>query len=61
VEKNDLNAKLDLKNDLVYIEKVAREELGMVKIDEITKKYITMDPGDVIKPLEAGSARSAVN
>lgn len=61
VEKNDLNAKLDLKNDLVYIEKVAREELGMVKIDEITKKYITMDPGDVIKPFEAGSARTVPN
>ncbi|MBE6621344.1 MAG: septum formation initiator family protein [Ruminococcaceae bacterium] len=55
-QKNDLDAKLDLKNDLVYIEKVAREELGMVKIDEITKKYITMDPGDVIKPLDLGSA-----
>jgi hypothetical protein len=33
----------------------------MVKIDEITKKYITMDPGDVIKPLEAGSSRTAAN
>ncbi len=60
-EKNDLSAKLDLKNDLVYIEKVAREELGMVKIDEITKKYITMDPGDVITPFEARSAESPAN
>jgi cell division protein FtsB len=49
-EKNDLSAKLDQKNDLVTIEKIAREELGMVKIDEITKKYITMDPGDTITP-----------
>ena len=55
-EKNDLSAKLDQKNDLVYIEKVAREDLGMVKIDEITKKYITMNPSDVITPYEASSS-----
>ncbi len=47
-EENDLNTALDKKNDLAYIEKVAREELGMVKIDEVMKKYITMDPGDII-------------
>ena len=60
-EQNDLNAKLDLKNDLVYIEKVAREELGMVKIDEITKKYITMDPGDVIRPIDQKSIVPVAN
>lgn len=50
VEKKELNAKLDKKHDLSYIEQFAREELGMVKLDEITKKYITMDPGDEIIP-----------
>ena len=45
---NDLNAKLDQKNDLTYIERAAREEYGMVSIDEIEKKYITMDFGDII-------------
>ncbi len=60
-ERDDLSAKLDLKNDLVYIEKVAREELGMVKIDEITKKYITMDPGDVITPMQDRSTPTADN
>lgn len=48
VERDDLTAKLDKKNDLTYIEKIAREELGMVTIDEIIKKYINMDPGDII-------------
>ncbi len=60
-EKNDLSAKLDQKNDLAYIEKVAREELGMVKIDEITKKYITMDPGDVITPYGKNTTTSPAN
>lgn len=45
---NDLNAKLDQKNDLTLIERAAREEYGMVSIDEIEKRYITMDFGDVI-------------
>ncbi len=59
VEKDDLAAKLDQKNDLVYIEKVAKEQLGMVKIDEITKRYITMDPGDVITPYGGTSAKGS--
>lgn len=47
-EAEELNTKLDRKNDLNLIEEIATEKLGMVKIDEITKKYITMDPGDTI-------------
>lgn len=61
VEKDDLTAKLDKKNDLSYIEKVAREELGMVKIDEITKKYITMNPGDVITSFDKNSVSSSAD
>ena len=49
-ETNELTTKLDQKNDLNLIEQIATEKLGMVKIDEITKKYITMDPGDSINP-----------
>ena len=48
VEADELNTKLEWKNDLTLIEKIATEELGMVKIDEIPKKYVTMDPGDSI-------------
>lgn len=51
-EAEELNTQLDDKNDLTVIEKLATEKLGMVKIDEIIKKYITMDPGDVITPLD---------
>lgn len=49
-EAEDLTAKLDMKNDLTLIEKTAREKLGMVTVDEIAKKYITMDPDDIIDP-----------
>ncbi len=49
-EAENLTAKLDMKNDLTLIEKIAKEKLGMVTIDEITKKYITMDSGDTITP-----------
>jgi cell division protein FtsB len=51
-EEEDLTAKLDIKNDLTIIEKIAKEKLGMVTVDEVTKKYITMDPGDTINPGE---------
>ncbi len=51
-EEEDLTAKLDMKNDLTLIEKIAKEKLGMVTVDEVTKKYITMDPGDTINPNE---------
>ncbi|MBQ0102192.1 MAG: hypothetical protein KBT31_05305, partial [Firmicutes bacterium] len=47
-EKNDLNTKLDKKNDLEYIKQVAIVDLGMVSIDEIEKEYIAMDFDDVI-------------
>ena len=61
VEKDDLNAKLDLKHDLSLIEQIAREELGMVKIDEITKKYITMDHNDEIHSFGKTSDPSTSN
>lgn len=59
LEAEDLNTKLEMKNDLTLIEKIATEELGMVKIDEITKKYITMDPGDVITPYHGSESPAA--
>ena len=55
-ERNDLTAKLDRKNDLNYIETVAVEQLGMVKIDEITKRYVTIDPGETITPIRDSAA-----
>lgn len=60
-ETDNLVTKLDRKNDLNLIEQIAKERLGMVGIDEITKKYITMDPGDVINPNEVKTNSPSVN
>ena len=61
IEKDDLTAKLDKKNDLTYIEKVAREDLGMVKIDEIIKNYINIDSDDVITSFDKNSKTSSAD
>lgn len=60
-EKDDLTAKLDRKYDLTYIEEVAKDQLGMVKIDEIIKKYVTMDPDDVITPFGKNTGTSSAD
>ncbi len=54
-DNDNLITKIDNKNDLNMIEKIAREELGMVKIDDIAKKYITMNPDDVISSYGKGT------
>ncbi len=60
-EAENLTTKLDMKNDLTLIEKIAKEKLGMVTVDEIAKKYITMDPGDTITPTDSITANSSAN
>ncbi|MFZ5801538.1 MAG: FtsB family cell division protein [Candidatus Omnitrophota bacterium] len=36
-----------LKNDVHYIEKVIREELGLVKPGEIVYRFVTQKPGEI--------------
>ncbi|MEG1743239.1 MAG: septum formation initiator family protein [Clostridia bacterium] len=51
-EANKLEQRLDKKNNLVYIEEYATEELGMVKSTDLTRVNITLvgeDKGDIIK------------
>ncbi|MBR5768002.1 MAG: hypothetical protein IKX86_04965 [Clostridia bacterium] len=45
---NDLNAKLEMKNDLSVILELALYDYGMVSIDEIEKRYVSIDFKDVI-------------
>ena len=47
-ELNDLNAKLEMKNDLELISELALYDYGMVRIDEIEKRYVSIDFSDVI-------------
>ncbi len=52
-EVNDLNAKLEMKNDLDVIADLAIYDYGMVRVDEIEKRYVSIDFKDVIiKPQE---------
>ena len=44
--EKDLSLELTKKEDILTIEKIAREELGMVQSDQVTRKYISLESGD---------------
>lgn len=48
VAKKELELRLERKNDLIAIEKRAKE-LGMVRMDELTKYYVTITPEEKIE------------
>ena len=48
-QQNELTLKLDKKNDLVEIERIATQEYGMVKRDKVAKQYVNVGDGDVIE------------
>jgi len=48
-EKKELELKLDQKNDLREIEKIATEKLGMVKNDNVERAYISINSEDKIE------------
>lgn len=53
VEKsNDLEVSLEEKNDMLEIERIATEEYGMVKSDQLTKKHISLEQEDKIEVVE---------
>jgi Septum formation initiator. len=47
--QTELTLKLEKKNDLVEIERIATQEYGMVKRDKVTKQYVNVGDGDVIE------------
>lgn len=47
--QNELTLKLEKKNDLVEIERIATQEYGMVKRDKVAKQYVNVGEGDVIE------------
>ena len=51
-ERKDLTYQLDEKNDMLAIEQYATENLHMVKLDQLTKKHITIDREDKIEVVE---------
>ena len=51
-ERSDLSIELDQKNNLQEIQEYAVNVLGMVKIDKLAKKYITVEVEDKIEVLD---------
>ncbi len=47
--EKELSLKLEMKNDLLDIEQIATEEYGMVKSDQVVKKYINIEGEDKIE------------
>lgn len=58
-EEKELSLKLELKNDLLEIEKIATEEYGMVKNDKVVKQYINIEGEDKIE-VNAEKSRASV-
>lgn len=55
-ERDDLTFKLEEKNDVRLVEKIATEKIGMVKEGAVTKRFISMSSGDTIELEAAGNA-----
>jgi len=62
-EAEELELALEKKNDIRVIEKIATDQLGMVKEDSVQRKYISLSDGeriDIIGETESESADSPV-
>ena len=58
-EQKDLEYEKGRLYDLEEIERIAREEYGMVSADSLPKEYITSEDGDSIQIMETGEEKSA--
>ena len=48
-EENDLRTELETRDDLRVVEQMAKDELGMVKKDQVQKYYLTINKQDKIE------------
>ncbi len=48
-EENDLRTELETRDDLRVVEEMAKDELGMVKKDQVQKYYLTINKQDKIE------------
>lgn len=59
----ELELKIEEKNDIRTIEKIATEELGMVKEDSVQRKYVSLSDGehiDLVEELEQDTANDGL-
>ena len=53
-EANALELKLEEKNDIREIERIATTELGMAKEDTLQRRYVSLSDGERIEILDSG-------
>ena len=58
-EREDLAFRLEQKNDIRLVEKIATEKIGMVKEGAVTKRFISMSSGDTIELEATGSGEES--
>lgn len=58
-EAEELKLKLDEKNDIREIEKIATTELGMAKEDTMQRRYITLSDGERIEVIDNGESEES--
>ncbi len=58
-KQNDLEFQKEKLYNLEEIERIAREEYGMVSSDRLPKEYITSENGDSIQLMDTGEEKSA--
>lgn len=57
-EQNALEVRLNAKYDLTEIERIAKEEYGMVNKDTLTKRYVSVSGGDLIEKIDPKQDKS---
>lgn len=58
-EAEELKLKLDEKNDIREIEKIATTKLGMAKEDTLQRRYITLSDGERIEVIDNGESEES--
>lgn len=58
-EAEELKLKLDEKNDIREIEKIATTKLGMAKEDTMQRRYITLSDGERIEVIDNGESEES--
>ncbi len=56
--ENELRLRLETRDDLRLVEQMAKEELGMVKVDQVERYYLTVHQEDKIEIIEEEESKN---
>ena len=59
-QRNDLYTKLEVKNDLLEIQRIAVEEYGMISGDYAASRYVDVTDGEVIQNYDASEGKDSL-